>query len=260
MLNAVTREINRDLSQCELTYLPRANIDIDLALQQHQQYRSALSLLGCETLTMPTEAGLADSVFIEDTALVLDELAILCRPGAASRRPEVPAVERFLKDYRKLESIRAPGTLDGGDLLQVGKVIYAGLSTRSNKSGIEQLRSIVGSHGYRVITMETAKCLHLKSAASLIAPNTLLVNPDWISASAFGNCDLVTVDKTEAHAANALLIGTRLIYPSSFPRTAEKLAGLGIKVTSVNVSELQKAEGAVSCCSLVFDPQAIGAP
>ncbi len=252
MLTAITREVNAALGDSELTFLPRVRIDIALALQQHQQYQSALSSLGCEIVTLPTEPGLADSVFIEDTAMVLDEIAVLCRPGAASRQPEVAGVEDVLKQYRPLASIQPPGTLDGGDLLRVGKVIYAGLSTRSNQSGIEQLRSIVADHGFSVKTVETTKCLHLKSAVSEVAPGSLLINPDWISRSVFRDCDLIDVDKKEAHAANALRVGRSVIYPSSFPRTMEKLVARDIAVTPVNVSELQKAEGAVTCCSLIF--------
>jgi dimethylargininase len=240
------------LGDSELTFLPRVRIDIGLALQQHQQYQSVLSSLGCEIVTLLTEPGLADSVFIEDTAMVLDEIAVLCRPGAASRQAEVAGVEGVLKQYRPLASIQPPGTLDGGDLLRVGKVIYAGLSTRSNQSGIDQFSSIVADHGFSVKTVETTKCLHLKSAVSEVAPGSLLINPDWIGRSVFGDCDLIDVDKKEAHAANALRVGRSVIYPSSFPRTLEKLVARGIGVTPVNVSELQKAEGAVTCCSLIF--------
>jgi len=249
---AITRDINAAIGNCELTFLPRVKIDTDLASEQHQQYQTVLSSLGCEVVTVPTAPGLPDSVFIEDTAIVLDEIAVLCRPGVESRRPEVAGVEDVLRQYRTIASIQPPGTLDGGDLLRTGKVIYAGLSTRSNQSGIEQLRRIVADCGYSVETIETTKCLHLKSAVSEVAPGLLLINPDWISRSAFNDCELIDVDTEEAHAANALLVGRHLIYSSSFPRTMEKLAARGIEVNPVNLSELQKAEGAVTCCSLII--------
>lgn len=252
---AITREVNRALGSCELTFLPRVSIDPDLAQRQHEQYLAALATLGCEIIVVPTEQGLADSVFIEDTALVLDEIAVLLRPGSRSRRPELTGVERVLKRYRSIESIAAPGTVDGGDLLWVDKVIFAGLSSRSNESGIEQLRNIVSDYGYSVKTVETTMCLHLKSAVSAIAPGTLLINPDWVSRSAFDAYELVDTDAQEAHAANALLVGQSVIYPSSFPRTTDVLVGRGVNVIPVDVSELQKAEGAVTCCSLlVQDP------
>jgi len=250
-LTAITRELNDAIGSCELTFLPRAEIDPVLAQRQHEQYQAKLSSLGCEIIVVPTEQGLADSVFIEDTALVLDEIAVMLRPGPRSRRPELTGVESVLKRYRSLVSIKAPGTLDGGDLLRVDKAIFAGLSSRSNEDGIEQLRNIVSDYGYSVKTVETTKCLHLKSAVSAIAPGMLLINPDWVSRSAFEDYELIDVDAEEAHAANALLVGKSVIYPSSFPRTAGKLAGRGIDVISVDLSELQKAEGAVTCCSLL---------
>jgi dimethylargininase len=252
VLTAVTREVSAAVGDCELTFLPRVKIDIGRVSQQHQKYQTVLSSLGCEVVTVPTEPSLADSVFIEDTANVLDEVAVLCRPGVQSRRLEVAGVEDVLKRYRTIASINAPGTLDGGDLLRVGKVIYAGLSTRSNQSGIEQLRDIVSDYGFSVKTIAITKCLHLKSAVSEVAPGLLLINSDWIKRSALGDFDLIDVDREEAHAANALLVGRRVIYPSSFPRTMKKLVARGIEVIPVDMSELQKAEGAATCCSLIF--------
>ena len=252
MLTAMTREINAAMGSCELTFLLRDKIDMDPAKQQHQQYQSVLSSLGCEIVIVSTESNLADSVFIEDTAVVLDEIAVLCRPATALRGQEVAGVKDVLQQYRTLASIQSPGTLEGGDLLRVGNIIYAGLSTRSNQSGIEQLRYIVADYGFSVESVETKKCLHLKSAVSEVAPGVLLINSDWISRSVFKNYELIDVDKEEAHAANALLVDQKVIYPSSFPRTLEKLVNAGLDVTQVNVSELQKAEGAVTCCSLIF--------
>lgn len=251
-LTAITRDVNAAMDSCELTFMSRDTIDTALAVQQHENYQSALSSLGCEIVTIPTEEGLADSVFVEDTALVLDEIAVLCRPGAASRRPEVAGVAGVLKRYRTLASIESPGTLDGGDLLCVGKTIYAGLSTRSNQSGVEQLRGIVADFGYSVKAVEVSGCLHLTSAVSQASPGVLLINADWVSKSAFEDCELIDVDEDEPHAANALLVGKSIIYPSSFPRTTEKLVARGIDVIPVDMSELQKAEGAATCCSLII--------
>ena len=255
MLTAITRDVNDNMGNCELTFLPRVRVDARLAMQQHQQYQSVLSSLGCEIVTVPTEPGLADSVFIEDTALVLDKIAVMCLPGAESRRAEVAGGADVLRQYRVLASIQLPGTLDGGDLLRVDNVIYAGVSTRSNHEGIEQLRGITAEFGFAVETVQTTKYLHLKSAVSQIAPDTLLINSDWIDRSAFQNCDRIEVGEKEPHAANALCVGTSVVYPSSFPRTMEKLAKHGFDVTPVDVSELQKAEGAVTCCSLIVATQ-----
>jgi dimethylargininase len=249
---AVTRELAAAIGNCELTFLPRSTIDFARAQQQHLDYQSALSSLGCEVVVVPAPPGLADSVFIEDTALVLDDIAVMLRPGVASRQPEVAGVADVLRQYKPLTTIEPPGTIDGGDLLRVGNTIFAGLSTRSNQSGIRQLRDIVSDFGMTVETVETTKCLHLKSAVSEVAPGTLLINTDWISSSAFKDFELIPVDKEETHAANALRIGKDLIYPSSFPRTMDALVNRGIDVLPVDLTELQKAEGAVTCCSLVF--------
>ena len=253
---AITRELTAAIGSCELTFLPRVRIDFARAQQQHLDYQSALASLGCEIIVVSSSPGLADSVFIEDTAIVLDEIAVMLRPGVASRLPEVAGVENVLQQYRTLRAIEPPGTLDGGDLLRVGNTIFAGLSTRSNQSGIQQLRDIVSDHGLRVETVETTKCLHLKSAVTEIAPGMLLINPDWISSSVFKEFELIRVDREEAHAANALRVGQGLIYPSSFPRTMNELVKLGVNVIPVDLSELQKAEGAVTCCSLVFSAPA----
>jgi dimethylargininase len=188
------------------------------------------------------------------TALVLNELAVICRPGAASRRFEAPAVEHRLRQYRSIESIKAPGTLDGGDVLVMGKRIYVGLSSRTNEAGIMQLSRIVKRHGYKLRVLEIARCLHLKSAVSAVAEDMLLINPDWIDTGEFSGFDLLATDSAESAAANALAIGFGLIYPSSFPLTADKLKDRGVNVLPIDVSELQKAEGAVTCCSLVFEP------
>jgi len=251
-LIAITRELNAAIGSCELTFLRRASIDIALAQQQHQQYQSVLSSLGCEIIVVPTEPGLADSVFIEDTAIVLDEVAVLLRPGAASRLPEVAGVEAVLQQYRKLESIQPPGTVDGGDLLRIGNVIFAGLSTRSNQSGIDQLRDIVVDYGFSVKAVKTTKCLHLKSAVSEVAPGRLLINPGWINDAAFSDYELIEVDREEPHAANALLVGRNVMFPAAFPRTMDKLVTRGINVTPIDLSEVQKAEGAATCCSLIL--------
>jgi dimethylargininase len=249
---AVTRELTAAIGNCELTFLHRSAIDFALAQQQHRDYQSALSSLGCEVVVVPAPPGLADSVFIEDTALVLDDIAVMLRPGVASRQPEVAGVAEVLQQYKPLKAIEPPGTIDGGDLLRVGNRIFAGLSTRSNQSGIQQLRDIVSDFGMTVETVETTKCLHLKSAVSEVAPGTLLINTDWISSSAFKDFELIPADKEETHAANALRIGKNLIYPSSFPRTMDALVNRGIDVIPVDLTELQKAEGAVTCCSLIF--------
>jgi len=249
---AITREVSRSIAQCELTHLSRVQIDLELARSQHQRYQQALAELGCEVVSLEEQPELPDSVFVEDVAIVLDECAVITRPGADSRRPESDSIARKLSEYRKLVYIEAPGTLDGGDVLRVGKTLFVGLSGRSNRAAIDQLRALIAPYGYTVKAAEVSGCLHLKSAVSQAAENTLLVNPRWVNPADFGDFEWLEIDPAEEYAANTLLIGKSIIYPTSFPRTRQLLEQRGIRVVAVEVSELQKAEGAVTCCSLVF--------
>ena len=252
-LVAITREVSASLGDCALSFVQRSAIDVGRAIAQHEGYRQALSALGCRVVALPAQEMLPDAVFVEDVALVLDEVAVVTRPGAESRRREVESVAQVLAGYRPLLRILAPGTLDGGDVLRIGRDIFVGESARSNAGGIAQLRALLDGHGYRVHGVPTRGCLHLKSAATLVADDTLLVQPAWVDPAIFAGYRLVEVDPAEEHAANALRIGSGVVYPDCFPRTRQRLQEAGVAVTCVDVSELQKAEGAVTCCSLVFD-------
>ena len=249
---AITREVSPALGGCELSYVPREAIDVARASAQHRDYLRALETLGCRLLTLPAEARLPDSVFVEDVAIVLDEVAVLTRPGARSRRAEVAGVAEVLRRYRPLLAIKAPGTLDGGDVLRVGRTLYVGQSARSNAAGIVQLRELLAGHGYAVQSVPTRGCLHLKSAVTQLDNHTVLLQPEWVDRARFADFRVIDVDPAEPHAANVLRIGDALLMPASFPRTRQRLLDAGFHVTTVDVSELQKAEGAVTCCSLVF--------
>jgi len=249
---AITREVSPALGSCELSYIPRDAIDLARAREQHRDYQQALEALGCQLLTLPAEPDLPDSVFVEDVAIVLDEVAILTRPGALSRRTEVASIADVLWRYRTLLSIQAPGTLDGGDVLRVGHTLYVGESARSNAAGIGQLRELLAGQGYAVRGVPTRGCLHLKSAVTHLDDDTLLLQPEWVDRERFAGFRIIEVDPAEPHAANVLRVGDALVMPASFPRTRQRLLEAGFNVTAVDVSELQKAEGAVTCCSLVF--------
>lgn len=249
---AITRDVSPSLAGCELSFVPRSPIDIDRAIVQHEAYRNALRSLGCEVLCLPAQADMPDAVFVEDVAIVLDEVAVITRPGAQSRRAEGASVGEVLARYRPLHAIQAPGTLDGGDVLRVGRTIYVGEAARSNAEGIAQLRALVAGFGYTVQAVPTHGCLHLKSAATLVSDNTLLVQPEWVDVSIFASHQCIEVDPGEEHAANALRIGESVIHPDCFPKTRRRLEDAGVRVVPLDISELQKAEGAVTCCSLVF--------
>ena len=252
MLVAITRAVSARMGACELTHLERRPIDVDLARAQHRAYEETLARLGCRVESLPALDDLPDSVFVEDAAIVLDEVAVITRPGAESRRPETDAIAPVLAGYRPLVFIEPPGTIDGGDVLRLGRRLFVGRSDRSNELGIAQLRILLAPFGYAVTAIPVEGCLHLKSAVTEAAPGKVLVNPAWVDPAAFSPAAVIEIDPAEPAAANGLLVGPRLIYPSSFPGTLRRLEAAFIDVVPVDVSELQKAEGAVTCCSLVF--------
>ena len=203
-------------------------------------------------MELSAEADLPDSVFVEDTAFILDETAVITRPGADSRKPETESIIQALSPHTKLLHIREPATLDGGDVLVVGKNIYIGLSTRSNQDAIDQLNEMLKDDGYTVTGVQMHDCLHLKSAVTRIDDNTLLINKKWVDTYHFEKYTLIEVHPSEPHAANCLPIGDSIIYPTSFPKTDARLKVAGYQVINVDVDELAKAEGAVTCCSLIL--------
>ena len=249
---AITRRVSPAINRCELTHLTREPIDYERACTQHEQYEEALRLLGMEVVSLDEEPDLPDSVFVEDVALVLDECAIMLNPGASSRRPEVASVEKALMPYREIFRVQPPGTVDGGDILTVGRTVYIGLSSRSTENAIDQIKAILGPRNYRVQAVNVTGCLHLKSAVTQVSQNTLLINPEWVSKDNFPGMQFIEVDLSEPYAANVVLVGDTIIYPSSFPKTQVKLKAAGIRMLNVDADELAKAEGAVTCCSLIF--------
>lgn len=252
MLKAITRSISPEMSNCELTHLVRQPIDIQKAVHQHEQYEKTLTSLGVQIIKATSAPDLPDSVFVEDCAIVLDELAIITLPGAVSRRPEVKGITEALTPFRKLFYIQAPGILDGGDVLIIGKKIWVGLSNRSNQIAIQQLEQIVMPHGYEVKGVSVTGCLHLKSAVTQLAEKTVLLNHNWVDEDIFNDFEIIKTHPSEPHAANALMIGTKVLFPKAYPLTAQILKDQGIEVIEIDNSEVIKAEGALTCCSIVF--------
>jgi dimethylargininase len=249
---AITRHISPRFNECEITHIERTPIDLALAHTQHQVYVGALKELGCDVIELPAQADLPDSVFVEDIAFILPEAAVITRPGADSRKPERESIIRALSPYTNLICVIKPATVDGGDVLVLGKNIYVGLSTRSNHEAIVQLNTLLSEYGYTVTGVKLHDCLHLKSAVTRVDDGTLLINPDWVDTRYFTDFELIAVDPAEPSAANCLPIGDAIIFPLAFPRTRAKLEERGYKVAAVDISEIAKAEGAVTCCSLII--------
>ena len=250
---AITRAVSSGLADCELTYQARVAIDLDLARAQHHAYEEALCAAGYRVERLDADAAMPDAVFLEDMAVVFDELAILTRPGADSRRRELPAVAAALAAYRPLREIQPPGTVDGGDVLVAGRRVFVGRSTRTNEAAAAQIQRMLKPFGYIIIQTDVRGCLHLKSAVTRLDDDRLLVNRAWIDAAAFGGFTLVDVAPEEPSAANVLRLADRVIAATAYPRTADRIAELGLRVDCVDASELAKAEGAVTCCSLIVD-------
>jgi len=250
---AITRGISPRIEECELTHLEREAIDVERAREEHGRYEKCLASLGCDVRSLPPEPDLPDSVFVEDTALVVDELALLTRPGARSRRGEVNGIAAVLGRFRRLVHVEEPGTIDGGDILLFGRNVYIGLSSRTNRDGVRQAEAALGPAGYSVTGVRVRDCLHLKSAVCPVALDTLLLNRNRVDAALFGRARLIDVDPAEPGAANALLVNDRVVFPARFEGTLERLNRAGIATVPLDFSELAKAEAGVTCCSLIFE-------
>jgi dimethylargininase len=249
---AITRAISPRFNECEITHIERTPIDLDIARAQHRGYVNALKQLGCDVLELPAEADLPDSVFVEDTAFILPEAAVITRPGADSRKPETGSIAQALSPLVRLLFIREPATLDGGDVLVIGRRIFIGLSSRSNDEAIHQVKVLLNGYDYTVTGVPLRDCLHLKSAVTRVDDKTLLINKNWVDEQTFTDYELIEVDSSEPHAANCLPVGDSIIFPTAFPHTRSQLEERGYKIVGVDVDELAKAEGAVTCCSLIL--------
>jgi dimethylargininase len=249
---AIVRAPSPAISRCALTFLERRPIDFGLAIRQHEAYVTALEEAGLTVQILPPAADLPDAVFVEDTAVVLDECAVLTRPGIDSRRPEVEAIAATIDAFRPTFRIQAPGTLEGGDVLRVGRTLFVGQTPRTNAEGTRQLAELLEPHAYEVIPVVPHGCLHLKSAVTYVGHETVLVNPDWVDVDVFSRWQCVPIAPEEPFAANALLTGEIVHVAASAPLTRRKLNALGFTTREIDTSEFEKAEAALTCLSLVF--------
>lgn len=253
MLTAITRKVSSALAKCELSFVQRKPIDMEKARVQHHAYEGLLAKLGAHVVSLPEEAELPDSMFVEDPAIVLDEVAVICPLGTETRRKEAPSIAAALEKFRKLAHVKLPGTLEGGDVLRVGKKVFVGITARSNPEGIRQLATVLEHFRYDLTALPVTGCLHLKSAVTHLGGNTLLANREWIDWRRMDGFDWVDVDPSEPHAGNALTIGDSIIFPASFPKTQARIAAKGFKVLPLEIGELQKAESGLTCSSLIFE-------
>ena len=256
-LMAITRPVSPSINNCELTFHARQPIDFDKATAQHKAYEDCLTALGVQVISIPAEPDLPDAVFVEDPAMVVDEVAVISIMGAPSRRPEARSLAIALSRYRPIKQLVAPSTLDGGDVMRADRLVFVGLSKRTNREGFGQLRDILGAYGYQVQAVDVGGCLHLKSACSYIGNNSILINRSFVDPQQFHGFELIDVADEEPAGANALLVGDIVIISASFPKTRALLEQRGFSVRTIDVSELQKAEAGVTCTSLIFTHEAM---
>jgi dimethylargininase len=253
MLTAITRAVSPSFAKCELSFLPRVEIDLERAVEQHHRYEQCLAELGVRVISLPPLPDLPDAVFVEDPALVLDEVAVIATMGCASRRGERESLAEALAPFRPLIRMREPAKLEGGDVMRIGRDLFVGLSARTDEAGVKQLAGDVACFGYRVIATELRDCLHLKSACCYIGDGCVLLNRAWVNCQSLGNFRLIDVAPQEPWGANALRIADTVLMASSYPATADVLRRAGFRVRTPDLSELLKAESGITCSSLIFE-------
>lgn len=257
MLTAITRAVSSRINECELTFIERQAIDVDRAVRQHRNYQQLLRSLGLNVVELPKDDRCPDCCFIEDTALVLDELAIATRPGSEARRAEVAGVLPTVAKYREIVHVEAPATLEAGDVLRIGRDLFIGITSRTNREGIEFVRARAAQHGYKVHGVEVPGALHLKSVCTAVNERTILADSSRVDLEPFAGYELIEVPSEEWMAANVLLVNGTVCVHSEFHKTLALLQERKIPVRTVDISEFLKAEAGLTCMSIIFDSKTL---
>jgi len=224
--------------------------DYEKALEQHRAYCAALQQCGLALILLDADERYPDGCFVEDTAIVTEDVAILCNPGAASRRGEVAAVAEVLAKYRPLAAIKPPGTVDGGDIMRVNDHFYIGRSKRTNAEGARQLAAMLSEHGFTSSNIPVRSVLHLKTGVTYIGKDTFVAIDEF--AGRFASGQVLRVEEEEAYAANCLLANGTVLAPAGFPGVKGQIAELGYPIIEVEMTEFRKMDGGLTCLSLVF--------
>jgi dimethylargininase len=252
-LIALTHPPSDALEAGERTFVGRDPIDIAEARRQHDAYVDTLVACGVQhVVRLDVNRDLPDSTFIEDTALVLDEVAIQTSMGAESRRREPAGIAPAVREYREVVPIELPATLEGGDIVVAGRTLLVGLTLRTNEAGVRALERIVALYGYRVIGVRPRGALHLKTACCSVDDQTLLINPAWIDRAELRGFELIPIVATEPFGAEVTRVGPKLVIAAETPRTADILRSRGHDVRLTPLGEFAKAEGGPTCLSLIF--------
>jgi len=252
MLIALTHTVSPSLAEGEVTFIDREPVDYDLALQQHAAYCNALEQCGVEVKRLSVNPDSPDSCFIEDTAIVVDEAIIATNIGSPTRQHESKNVALELARYREIIRIQPPATIDGGDVLRVGRRIYVRVSGRTNDQGFHELAQILQPWNYEVIPVELKNCLHLKTACTAIDDETILLNPHWVAPEVFSDYKVLSVPEEEGWAANTIRVGGTVLLQRGFPQTLQIVEKYHDSIATLDISEFRKVEAGLSCLSIIF--------
>lgn len=231
---------------------PRPRIDVALAQEQHAEYCEVLRAAGLDLIELPPDEEHPEACFVRDAAVVFGTLAVIARFGVRSRQGEQDAICGALRGRKRLEEVRSPATLEGGDVLIVGSRVFVGLSPRTSRAGFAQLRDLLELEGATVEALPVPQGLHLLTGCSYLGRGVLLASDAYAEVSAFAGLQMVVVPSEEAYAANALAVGDAVVLPAGHPRTSRRLRTLGFEVLTVSLSEFAKADGGVTCLALPF--------
>jgi dimethylargininase len=249
---AITHVPSPKMEQCERTFVTRTPIDFGCATRQHDEYCRMLHDCGADVVKLDVNRDLPDCAFVEDTAIVLDEVAVLASMGAQSRRAEPSGIASELAKYRELHRVAAPARIEGGDVLCVGRKLLVGLSTRTNRAGVNALEAVVRPFGYEIVLVPVRRCLHLKTACTALPDQSLLINPAWFDVRAVRGFELVPVSEAEPWGANVAVVGSRVCVAADHVETGGLIRERGCQVHTIDLSEFAKAEGGVTCLSILF--------
>ena len=252
MLRALVRPPGDSFARAISAQEPRPTIDPGMARQQHAVYCAALRQAGVEVLELAADERYPDGCFVQDTAVIFEGLAVVARFGVESRQSEQQAVRQALQGHKRLVEIRAPATLEGGDVLAIGNKLFVGLSTRTDRGGFVQLRDLVELEGGSVEALQVPEGLHLLSGCTYLGQGVVLAIDLYADLPAFAGLDVIGVPSKESYAANALGLGDYVLLPEGYPQTAARIRERGFEILGVPLSEFAKADGGATCLSLLF--------
>jgi len=249
---AITHVPSPNMEQCERSFVARTPIDYRRATRQHEEYCRMLRACGADVVTLDINRDLADCAFVEDTAIVLDEVAVRASMGTESRRAEPAGIELELGKYREIHRVETPATIEGGDVLCVGRKLLVGLSSRTNRAGANALAEVVRRYAYEIVLVPVRDCLHLKTACTALPDQSLLINPAWFDVRALRGFEMVPVPQAEPWAANVALVGNGVCVAADHVETVGVIRERGFDIHTIDLSEFAKAEGGVTCLSILF--------